>query len=114
MLQQPFLRIEGSLALRRTHSLVVSVGTEPAGVYSYEHWIGYQSSGGLGLRDSVKVSAETLKAHCAILPASKVMRVRFYGFATQEYVAMAAELMVHFPGVGETLPADVRALAERL
>ncbi len=71
-------------------------------------------TGGLGLRDSVKVSAETLKAHCAILPTSKVMRVRFYGFATQEYVAMAAELMAHFPGVGETLPADVRAMAERL
>jgi len=71
-------------------------------------------TGGLGLRDSVKVSAETLKAHCAIFAASKIARVRFYGFATQEYVAMAAELMTHFPEVKATLPADVRAIAERL
>jgi hypothetical protein len=27
-----------------------AIGTEPAGVYSYEHWIAYQSSGGLGFR----------------------------------------------------------------
>ncbi len=27
-----------------------AIGQEPAGVYSYEHWIGYESAGGLGVR----------------------------------------------------------------
>jgi hypothetical protein len=46
------------IAALRTHGFTAygevgrkpAIGTQPAGVYSYEHWIGYQSSGGLGLR----------------------------------------------------------------
>jgi len=44
------------IAALRTHGFTAygeigrkpAIGTEPAGVYSYEHWIGYQSSGGWG------------------------------------------------------------------
>ncbi len=71
-------------------------------------------TGALGLRDTVKVSAETLKAHCAVLPQTKLSRVRFYGYATHEYVAMCAELLVHFPELEKTVPADVLAMARRL
>jgi hypothetical protein len=46
------------MAALRTHGFTAygevgrkpAIGTEPAGVYSYEHWIGYQSSRGLGFR----------------------------------------------------------------
>jgi O-acetyl-ADP-ribose deacetylase (regulator of RNase III) len=71
-------------------------------------------AGGLGLRDTVKVSAQTLQAHLALHRASRLERVRFYGFATPEYVAMCAELLVHFPEVEKTIPGDVLALAKRL
>jgi O-acetyl-ADP-ribose deacetylase len=71
-------------------------------------------TGGLGLRDTVRVSAETLKAHCAVFKQTKIGRVRFYGYATQEYVAMCAELLVHFQELEKTVPADVLAMARRL
>jgi O-acetyl-ADP-ribose deacetylase (regulator of RNase III) len=71
-------------------------------------------TGGLGLRDTVKVSAETLKAHCALFKETKISRVRFYGYATHEYVAMCAELLAHFPELEKTVPADVLAMARRL
>jgi len=46
------------IAALRTHGFTAygevgrkpAIGQEPAGVYSYEHWIGYESAGGLGLR----------------------------------------------------------------
>jgi hypothetical protein len=46
------------IAALRTHGFTAygevgrkpAIGQEPAGVYSYEHWIGYQSPGGLGFR----------------------------------------------------------------
>ena len=71
-------------------------------------------TGGLGLRDTVKVSAETLKAHCAVLKQTKIGRVRFYGYATHEYVAMCAELLGHFPELEKNVPTDVLAMARRL
>jgi O-acetyl-ADP-ribose deacetylase (regulator of RNase III) len=71
-------------------------------------------AGGLGVRETVKVSAETLKAHCAVFKQTKLGRVRFYGYATPEYVAMCAELLVHFPELEKIVPADVLAMARRL
>jgi O-acetyl-ADP-ribose deacetylase (regulator of RNase III) len=71
-------------------------------------------TGGLGLRDTVKVSAETLKAHCAVFKQTKISRVRFYGYATHEYVAMCAELLGHFPELEKNVPTDVLAMARRL
>ncbi len=71
-------------------------------------------TGGLGLRESTQVAAETLKAHAALFAQTQISRVRFYGFATHEYVAMAAELMRHFPQVAAGLSPEVRAIAERL
>jgi hypothetical protein len=53
-----FLMTADFLAAWRSHGFTVygevgrkpAIGQEPAGVYSYEHWVGYESSGGLGFR----------------------------------------------------------------
>jgi hypothetical protein len=53
-----FLMTADLLAAWQAHGLTVygevgrkpPIGAEPAGIYSYEHWLGYQSEKGLGLR----------------------------------------------------------------
>ena len=71
-------------------------------------------TGNLGVRDPVRIAAETLKAHAAIHPNTRIEQVVFYGFLLPEYVAMAEVLLGLFPEVADGLPKDVLELVGRL
>ncbi len=67
-------------------------------------------TGNLGVAEPTRVAAETLRAHLAAHPTTKLERVTFYGFGLPEYLAMAHVLVPLFPPVVDTLPPDVRQL----
>lgn len=69
--------------------------------------------GSLGIRDLVRVAAETLKAHAAIHRLTRIEKVVFYGYLEQEYLAMAEVLMKHFPQIERSLPKDVLSQVKR-
>ena len=71
-------------------------------------------TGNLGVREPVRIAAETLKAHAAIHTSSRIEKVVFYGYLEQEYVAMAEVLLELFPAIAESLPRDVLDLITRL
>ena len=65
-------------------------------------------TGDLGVGDSTRVAAETLKAHVRLARSSRITRVRFYGFLPHELVPMAKALAREYPEVLRDLPAEVR------
>ncbi len=65
------------------------------------------SVGSLGVREPVRIAAETLKAHAAIHTRTRIENVVFYGYLEQEYVAMAEVLLELFPQIADSLPKDV-------
>lgn len=54
-------------------------------------------TGGLGVRLPTELACETLKAHLARTPDSKMARVRFYGWLDPEYREMSDVIARHFP-----------------
>lgn len=66
-------------------------------------------TGNLGVIEPMRIAARTLKAAA---PAH-IERVCFYGFALQEYVAVAEVIASEFPEVESTLPPEVRAVLRR-
>ena len=71
-------------------------------------------TGNLGVRDPIRVAAETLKSHVAIHPHSRIEKVVFYGYLEQEYLAMAEVLLEHFPELRQSLPRDVLDFVARV
>ncbi len=68
-------------------------------------------TGGLGVAEPTRIAAETLRAHFAIHPQTRIDQVTFYGFTLTEYFAMAEVLFKHFPDMA--LPDDVRSRLQR-
>jgi O-acetyl-ADP-ribose deacetylase (regulator of RNase III) len=64
-------------------------------------------TGSLGIREPIRIAAETLKAHEAIHRDTRISQVVFYGYLEQEYFAMAEVLIQMFPQIGASLPRDV-------
>jgi O-acetyl-ADP-ribose deacetylase (regulator of RNase III) len=64
-------------------------------------------TGGLGLRDSVRASAQALRDHLAARP-SKIAKVRFVGWSIADYANMLDELSQLFPIDLSKLPDDMR------
>ena len=64
-------------------------------------------TGNLGVREPMRIAAETLKAHAAIHKNTRIEKVVFYGYLEQEYVAMAEVLLEMFPEISGSLPKDV-------
>ena len=71
-------------------------------------------TGNLGIRDPIRAAAETLKAHVALHPATRIEKVVFYGYLEQEYLAMAEVLLPHFPELQQNLPRDVLDFVARV
>lgn len=69
-------------------------------------------TGGLGVADSTRAGLDTLLAHHAAHPASKVRRVTFYGYALPEFLAMAKVVAAVEPSVLATLEPDARRFIE--
>lgn len=65
-------------------------------------------TGNLGVAEPTRIAAQTLKAHVAIHPNTRIDRVTFYGFQLPEYIAVAHVLAVEFPEVKDQLPEEVR------
>lgn len=65
-------------------------------------------TGELGVGESTQVAVETLKAHGQRTAASRIGRVRFYGFLDHELVSMARAVVQEYPEVLRELPAEVR------
>ncbi|NMO13273.1 hypothetical protein HPC49_02775 [Pyxidicoccus fallax] len=66
-------------------------------------------TGNLGVVEPTRIACETLKAHLALHTNSRLARVTFYGYELHEYLAMASELVRHFPELAASLPDEVRA-----
>jgi O-acetyl-ADP-ribose deacetylase (regulator of RNase III) len=69
-------------------------------------------TGDLGVGESTRIAAETLKAHGRRTPSSRIGRVRFYGFLSHELVPIAKALVHEYPEVLRSLPAEVRHALE--
>lgn len=65
-------------------------------------------TGNLGLKDSVRVACESLQAHLASHPRTRLARLTFYGYELPEYLATAAEVVRHFPDAEGSLPPEAR------
>lgn len=70
-------------------------------------------TGNLGVAESIRIGAETLKAHVAIHQNTRIERVTFYGFQLPDYIAVAHVLVKYFPEVKEQLPPEVRQFVEK-
>lgn len=66
-------------------------------------------TGDLGVVEPTRIEAETLVAHLALHPKSRIERVAFYGYHEHEYEAIAAELAHTWPQVLDAMPPSVRA-----
>lgn len=67
-------------------------------------------TGDLGVAEPTRLAAETLKAHAAATPDSRIERVRFYGYLDHELWPMAEALVKVFPAVREGLSAELKRL----
>lgn len=67
-------------------------------------------TGDLGVAEPTRLAAETLKAHCARTPESRIERVRFYGYLDHELWPMAEALVKVFPSVRDGLSAELKRL----
>ena len=70
-------------------------------------------TGNLGVAEPIRVASETLKAHVALHPNTRIERVTFYGFQLPDYIAVAHVLAAQFPEVKDQLPPEVRQFVER-
>lgn len=70
-------------------------------------------TGNLGVAEPIRVASETLKAHVAIHPSTRIERVTFYGYQPPDYIAVAHVLAAHFPEVKDQLPPEVRQFVEK-
>jgi O-acetyl-ADP-ribose deacetylase (regulator of RNase III) len=70
-------------------------------------------TGDLGVAEPTRLAAETLKAHAARVPDSRIGRVRFYGYLQHELRPIAEQLVKVFPEVWETLPPDLKRVVVR-
>ena len=86
-------------------------GTDPLSVAMVALGAG---TGNLGVREPVRIAAETLESHLAIHSGSRIETVVFYGFQLQEYVAMAEVLLPFFPEIAKTLSPEVARLLARV
>ena len=66
-------------------------------------------TGGLGVRDSIRAAAESLRAH-ASTGSTNIDLVTFYGISIVEHAAIAAALADVFPSVLDDLSEDARQL----
>lgn len=71
-------------------------------------------TGNLGVREPVRIAAETLIAHEAIHKNTRIEKVVFYGYMENEYIAMAEVLLKMFPDIEATLPKDVLEFIARV
>ncbi len=71
-------------------------------------------TGKLGVREPIRAAAETLKAHIALHHGTRIVKVVFYGYLEQEYLAMAEVLLKHFPELEQSLPRDVLDFVARV
>lgn len=65
-------------------------------------------TGNLGVAEPMRIAGETLVAHRAIHPATRIERVAFYALQLHEFIAAAHVLVPIFPELLEAMPADVR------
>lgn len=70
-------------------------------------------TGNLGVAEPTRIASETLKAHVALHPSTRIERVTFYGFQLPDYIAVAHVLAVQFPEVLEQLPEEIRRFIEK-
>ncbi len=70
-------------------------------------------TGNLGVAEPTRIGAQTLKAHMAMHPKSKIERVSFYGFQLPDYIAVAHVLALEFPEVKAQLPPEVLEFVEK-
>ena len=69
-------------------------------------------TGNLGVAEPIRIASETLKAHLALHPTTRIERVTFYGFQLPDYIAVAHVLARQFPEVKEQLPPEVLKFVE--
>ncbi|MEW5739441.1 MAG: macro domain-containing protein [Myxococcota bacterium] len=65
-------------------------------------------TGDLGVAEPTRIAAETLQAHLARVPNSRIERVRFYGYLDHELWPMAEALVKVFPEVRDQLSPELR------
>lgn len=70
-------------------------------------------TGNLGVAEPIRIACETLKAHVAIHPNTRIERVTFYGFQLPDYIAVAHVLAKQFPEVKDQLPPEVRQFVDK-
>ena len=70
-------------------------------------------TGNLGVAEPIRIGAQTLKAHVAAHPNTRIERVTFYGFQLPDYIAVAHVLAAEFPEVKEQLPPEVLKFVEK-
>lgn len=70
-------------------------------------------TGNLGVAEPTRIGAQTLKAHVALHPNTRIERVTFYGFQLPDYIAVAHVLAAEFPEVKEQLPPEVLRFIEK-
>lgn len=70
-------------------------------------------TGNLGVAEPTRIAAQTLKAHLALHPNTRIERVTFYGLQLPDYLAVAHVLAVEFPEVKEQLPPEVLKFVEK-
>jgi O-acetyl-ADP-ribose deacetylase len=63
-------------------------------------------TGGLGVVDSARIACQTLQAHWAAHPTSRLRKVTFYGFQLHEFLAMAAVVVGFFPDAAQGLSEE--------
>ncbi|GMU60906.1 MAG: hypothetical protein AMXMBFR34_26690 [Myxococcaceae bacterium] len=65
-------------------------------------------TGDLGVAEPTRIAAQTLKAHFAAVPTSRLERIRFYGYLDHELWPMAEALVKVFPELRGQLPKELQ------
>lgn len=69
-------------------------------------------TGQLGVAIPTRMAAETLKAHLAAVPKSRIARVAFYGYSLPEFAAICRVLREELELPPGTIPSEIEAFLD--